>query len=65
MIVVSNSYAGKLVTDAETDLPLSGKGGSGHGLGLANIRRVANKYLGDIVLEQEKDKVILTVMLQV
>lgn len=65
MIVVSNSYAGKLVTDGETDLPLSGKGGSGHGLGLANIRRVANKYLGDIVLEQEKDKVILTVMLQV
>lgn len=65
MIVVSNSYAGKLVTDEETGLPLSGKGGSGHGLGLANIRRVANKYLGDIVLEQEKDKVILTVMIQV
>lgn len=65
MIVVSNSYAGKLMTDEETGLPLSAKEGSGHGLGLANIRRVANKYLGDIVLEQEKDKVILTVMLQV
>lgn len=64
MIVVINSFDGSVVINEDTQLPVSIKNSAGHGLGLANIRRVAQKYLGDIVFEQENKKVILTVMLQ-
>ncbi|MCD7824607.1 MAG: GHKL domain-containing protein [Clostridiaceae bacterium] len=64
MIVISNSFEGWLVTDEINGLPVSGKTDAGHGLGLLNIRRVAQIYLGDIALEQEEGKVVLTVMLQ-
>lgn len=64
MIVISNSFEGNVVMDDDTELPISTKNGIGHGLGLANIRRVAQRYLGDIAFEQEERKVILTVMLQ-
>lgn len=64
MIVISNSFEGNVVMDDDTELPISTKKGSGHGLGLANIRRVAQMYLGDIAFEQEEGKVVLTVMLQ-
>jgi len=64
MIVISNSFQGKAEIDDDTGLPVSTKKGAGHGLGLENIRRVAQMYLGDIAFEQEEGKVILTVMLQ-
>ena len=64
MIVVENSFEGKLLIDEDSGLPISTKKGSEHGLGLINIRRVAQKYLGDIAFEQEDGKVIVTAMLQ-
>ncbi len=64
MIVIENSFEGKLFIDEDSELPVSTKKGSEHGLGLINTRRVARKYLGDIAFEQEKGKVIVTAMLQ-
>lgn len=64
IIVISNSFEGKIMLDDETELPVSAKVEAGHGLGLANIRRVAQKYLGDILFEHEEGKIVLTAMLQ-
>lgn len=64
MISISNSFEGHIVIDDDTELPVSTKKGTGHGLGLTNIRRVAQMHFGDIAFEQENGKAILTVMLQ-
>lgn len=64
MIVVRNSFEGSVVLDENTELPVSTKQDVGHGLGLANIRRVARMYLGDIAFEQEEGDAVLTAMLQ-
>lgn len=64
MIIIENSFEGKLLLDEDSGLPISTKKGSEHGLGLINIRRVAKRYLGDIAFEREDGKVIVTVMLQ-
>lgn len=65
---VENSYAGLISFDGETGLPVTDKPDSAfHGLGLANIRRCAEKYYGGIdirLLETEGVKTFrLTVML--
>lgn len=65
MIMVENSFEGTVELDMDTQLPISTKKGIGHGLGIANIRRVAQMYLGDIAFEQEKGRIVLTAMLQV
>lgn len=65
LITVKNSYAGDMEWDRERGVPLSMKKGEGHGIGLANIRRVARSYLGDMLFEQGEDCVTLQVMLQV
>ena len=68
IIEIANDYAGELVTDPQSGLPLSAKSGMGHGFGLVNIRRVAHKYLGDIEVSKEKyserDCFVLRVMMQ-
>lgn len=65
LITVRNSYIGDIEWDRERGMPLSRKKGEGHGIGLANIRRVARSYLGDMLLEQDEECVTLQVMLQV
>lgn len=68
IIEVANSYTGKLDTDPKSGLPRTCKPGEGHGFGLASIRHVARKYLGDIEIEkevyEEKECCVLRVMLQ-
>lgn len=64
MIVIENSFDGKVILDEDSRLPVSTKKGIEHGLGLINIRRATQKYLGDIAFEQEDGKVIVTAMLQ-
>ena len=50
--------------DDETALPETRKKDKGsHGVGLANIRKVAQKYYGDIDINQDENSFILTVML--
>lgn len=65
IITVKNSFAGDMEWDRERGFPLSMKEGEGHGIGLANIQRVARSYLGDMLFEQSEDSVTLQVMLQV
>ena len=67
-IEVKNKYAGKIVLGKETGLPVTRKGNkSFHGFGLENIRKCAQKYMGDIDIELYSDEgrkfFLLTVML--
>lgn len=64
MIEVRNSFEGSIALDEDTKLPVSTKKDVGHGLGLANTRRVAQMYLGDIAFEQREGAAVLTAMLQ-
>lgn len=64
MIEVRNSFCGSLKWDRETGLPAtSKKRAEGHGYGLINIRRVSEKYFGDIDVEQCGGEFRLSVML--
>lgn len=64
MIEVSNSFSGGLEWDQDSGLPITSKRkADGHGYGLANIRRVAAKYAGDIVVDIKDGKFCLSVML--
>lgn len=66
MIRIKNSFSGVRSIDEESGLPVTTKtGGQGHGLGLVNIRKTAQKYQGDIDIEQDNKEFILSVMLLV
>ena len=67
-IEAANDFAGELLWDEATELPATSKPDKEtHGMGLANIRRCAQKYKGetDIQIKEEngKDRFVLTVML--
>ena len=67
-IEVENNFGGELNFDAETNIPATTKNEKKlHGIGLANIRRSAQKYSGDIeieILSGRREKIFrLTVML--
>lgn len=50
-----NNFSGEIELGAETGLPLtSKKKPESHGFGLSNIRRTAEKYMGDIDISTEK-----------
>lgn len=64
MIEVENNFSGTLKTTGDGELPQSTKQDEEqHGFGLANIRRVAQKYYGDVDIVQEGERVRLNVML--
>lgn len=66
MVEVKNSISKQVEIDDETGLPeTTKKDRSSHGFGLANIRKVAQKYYGDIDISQEEKRFILTVMMLV
>lgn len=66
MMEVSNCIRKQVEIDAETGLPETMKEDrEGHGFGLSNIRKVAQKYYGDIDISQEAGKFTLTVMLMI
>ncbi|MCM1155214.1 MAG: GHKL domain-containing protein [Roseburia sp.] len=65
LIIVRNSYDGKLRLSAE-GIPETTKDDRGlHGLGLKNIRSVVEKYFGTLAIEQSGNEVILTIMLMI
>lgn len=68
LIEVRNSFEGKIVMDADTNLPISTKGngasGSLHGIGLSNVKREAEKYMGDLDIKVKKNEFSVTVLLQ-
>ncbi len=64
MIEIENNYTGSVRIDEETGIPVTIKEDKEkHGYGLVNIRRVAQKYFGDISIEQENGVFLLLVML--
>lgn len=64
MLEVSNCVSKRVEIDNETGLPETTKNNKeAHGFGLTNIRKVAQKYYGDIDIEQEEGGFKLTVML--
>ena len=66
MLEVTNCISKRVEIDDETGLPETTKKNKGsHGYGLANIRKVAGKYYGDIDISQDENSFTLTVMLMV
>ena len=64
MLEIVNSISKQIEIDRETGLPeTTKKDADNHGFGLANIRKVAQKYYGEIDINQEDNKFRLTVML--
>ena len=63
MIEVRNCFVGKREIDENSGLPFTTKQGEGHGFGLANIRKMSQKYFGDIEIEQSGQEFTLIVML--
>lgn len=66
MIEIRNSFTGNMQWDALSGLPVTLKGkedGQSHGYGLANIRRVARKYSGDIAVDVKDGEFRLSIML--
>ena len=64
MLEVTNCIRKTVEIDVETGLPDTTKKDKGsHGFGLVNIRKVAQKYYGDIDIRQEENHFILTVMM--
>ena len=64
MLEVSNCIKKRIEVDEETGLPETTKNNkNNHGFGLANIRKVAQKYYGDIDISQDDNSFALMVML--
>lgn len=70
MIETGNRFTGTLRWDEESGLPVTTKesqdaygAGQVHGYGLANIRRTAEKYAGDIAIDIRDDMFYLSVLL--
>ncbi len=64
LIEIKNCYAGRLLFDGETGIPVTTKADKEeHGCGIANIRKVAQKYFGEIEIRQDGEDFVLHVML--
>lgn len=64
MIEISNSFTGNLQWDEQKELLITSKEKiNGHGYGLSNIRKVAEKYFGDIDITLTDGKFCLSIML--
>lgn len=64
MIEVRNNFAGRLLLDEEGGMPMTTKENKEeHGCGLANIRKIARKYFGDVEVAQDGEIFVLHVML--
>ena len=66
LINVKNSFEGEVLFDTKTNLPLSTKGKdiSLHGIGLSNVKREVDKYMGDVDIRAKKNEFSVTVLLQ-
>ena len=66
MLEFTNCITKKVYIDEETGLPeTTKKDKGGHGFGLTNIRKMAQKDYGDVDISQEENRFILTVMLMI
>ena len=66
MVEVTNCISKQVIIDNETGLPETTKADKNrHGFGLVNIRKVAQKYYGDIDISHTENRFTLTIMLMV
>lgn len=66
MIEIENTSKRKAILNEDSGLPVTTKGNEQiHGFGIANIRKVARKYKGDIDIEQGEKSFKLSVMLMI
>lgn len=66
LITVTNSFKGRLELNNSTGLPRSTKTDADvHGIGMQNIKMVADKYFGDAKLEVRDNAAVLTVMMKI
>lgn len=66
LIEVKNTFDGKIEFDTNSELPVSTKqiDISLHGMGLSNVKREVEKYMGDMKIKVRKNEFIATVLLQ-
>lgn len=66
LIKVKNPYDGEVIIDRNTNLPVSTKkvNTSLHGIGLLNVKKEVEKYMGDIDIKVMKNEFCVTVLLQ-
>ncbi len=64
LIEVKNPFEGELEIDRDSRLPHSTKGGMFHGIGLSNVRREVEKYMGEIEIKTRNNEFCATVLLQ-
>jgi len=66
LINVKNSFKGEVTFDTNTNLPISTKGKdiSLRGIGLSNVKREVDKYMGDMDIKVKKNEFSVTVLLQ-
>lgn len=71
LIEVKNSFEGEIEFDANTDFPLSTKQNdtskkinSLHGIGLSNVKKEVEKYMGDMKIKVKQNEFSVTVLLQ-
>lgn len=63
MLEIRNSFSGNLQWDTKQGLPMTQKEAEGHGYGLANIRRVAEKYAGGVDIVAEHGEFCLSILM--
>lgn len=71
LIEVKNSFEGEIEFDTNTDFPLSTKqndtfrkSDSMHGIGLSNVKKEVEKYMGDMKIKVKQNEFSVTVLLQ-
>ena len=66
MIEVENSFEGEIKVNEDSELPETHKKNKKeHGFGLIHIKKVAQKYYGDIMIEQDGERFKLSILLMV
>lgn len=61
VIVVKNPYENFLRTDKNGNLLSTKKDINRHGYGISSMKRVAEKYHGDVIIEDESGKFVITI----
>lgn len=64
MLIISNSFKGRLRIDPAEGIPYTAKKNGEHGIGL-KICVEWQKYMGDLSFEQNGDEVTVGIMLQI
>lgn len=65
VLVIKNPYEGSLKQDKSGKLISTKNDFRRHGYGISSIQKVADKYGGDVIIETQDGKFVLTVMMNI